>query len=738
MKNMQLVKPVSETLQDQNIDLTVYWKILMRSKWKILGFSFFTTLLVAVFVAGMAPVYRATSSLLLESDQDKTVSIDTVYSIDTSRKEYFLTQYEILKSRSIAEQVITKLNLSEHPEFIPSENKGLLTQTKSFLKNLLPIAKKPSQTDTEAESLRTQIALINNVQSRISINPVNKTQLVNISFEANDPKLAALVANSITDAYISRGLSSQLNSTKKAASWVSNQLDELRVNLEVSNEALQAYRLKENLIDIESKGVRSIASDELESLTRSYLAAKEKRFRSETIARFVSNEKYNDINSLLSLPEISSHESIRAIKRVEIEAEKKLSELSLRYGDKHPKLVSAKAELTAIQENLKEQVNKLVTGIAKELSAAQENENRLKQTLESEKAKFQIITNKEQGYLKLTREVESNRNLYDAFLQRFKEMNITTNLNTQNAQVIDAAEIPLSPVKPKKSLLVILAFIASFGFAVVLTFVLDALNDSFRSAVEIESKLRLRLLGLVPLIKVKQKKVLPLYAFFETEYKIFSEAIRTLRTGFVLSNLDTSSKVVLITSSVPGEGKTTTAVNISFAMAQMEKTLLIEADMRRPSFTKIFSLAPYQNGLSDVISGSEKLTDSIIHDEKSGLDILSAGIIPPNPLELLSSDKFQVLLEQLKTQYDRIIIDSPPTLAVSDALLLSNCVDSVIYVVRSESTKQGVAKQGIDRLLEVQAKIDGVVLNRVHIKKANRSTQYAGYYDSYDYSQSNS
>lgn len=721
--------------KEQVIDLTAYYKTFMKSKWKVLGFAVFTTLLTAIFVAGMTPIYRSTASLLLEADQNKTVSIDAVYSLDTSRKEYFLTQYEILKSRSVTEHIIDKLELAYHPEFTPSDSFSVTKWIKSTVKSLLPVEEKRTHEDDVYDARSAKNRLINRVQSRITVSPIRNTQLVDISFEAQDPELAALAANSIADAYIAQGMSAQLDSTKKAANWVKERLEELRLNLEDSISALQAYRVKENLIDIESKGVRSIASDELQELTKSYLAAKKRRFEAETVALFVNQSESNNLNfdTLLSLPEISNNESIKTIRKLKIEAEKRVYELSFRYGKKHPKLIAAKAELAAVERNLEQQALKIVKGIDNDLKAAKDNERRLQVSLNTEKRKFQDITNKEQGYLKLKREVEANRQLYNAFLQRFKEMDITIDLETQNAKVIDPAEKPLKPVKPNKKLIVIFTFILSFGFATLLVFILDALNDSFRSASEVESKLSLRLLGLVPLVPVKRKQTLPIYAFFEDKFKTFAEAIRTLRTGFVLTHLDNKHDVVVVTSSVPAEGKTTTAINIAFSMAQMEKVLLIEADMRRPSFTRAFSLAPYQSGLSNVISGTDTVKDSIIHDEKSGLDILPAGIIPPNPLELLSSNKFEVLLEKLKEHYDRIIIDSPPTLAVSDAMALSKVADSIIYVVRSEKTKQGVAKQGISRLLEVGAKIDGVVLNRVNIKKSKKDMAYAGYYDSYEY-----
>ena len=248
----------------------------------------------------------------------------------------------------------------------------------------------------------------------------------------------------------------------------------------------------------------------------------------------------------------------------------------------------------------------------------------------------------------------------------------------------------------------------------------------------------MRLLGLLPIIKLKRNQNLSAHAYFDNKYRAFAEAIRTLRTSFVLSHSGDNHKVVLVTSSIPGEGKTTTSINIAFAMAQMEKTLLIEADMRRPSFSKKFHFPPYQEGLSNVISAAEKLDNVILRDKKSNLDILPAGFIPSNPLELLSSSAFSALLTIVKSKYDRIIIDSPPTQAVSDALVLAQQSDSVIYVVRSEMTKQAVVKQGLSRLLQVTSKIDGIVLNRVDIEKYAKEGSYQGYYDHYGYAEKNS
>ena len=721
--------------EEKIIDLKVYWNTAMKSKWKVLGFSVFITLVVAVFVAGMTPIYRASTSLMMKANVENTVSIASVYSLDTSRKEYFFTQFEILKSRTVSEQVIDKLDLANNPEFMadPDKKPSLIDGIKTHIKSFLPAKK----TDTlvvdedlvdENIKLKNKIRLINNFQSRLFITPIRKTQLVNISFEAKDAALSALIANTVAEVYISQELDGKFESTKNAAAWLKTRLAKLKENLENSNAALQKYRIKENLIDIENKGVRSIASSELESLTTSYLEAKKIRFKAETLSLFVKNIDKNDIDSLMSVPEISNNQLIKEIKKIEIETYKDISEIRLRYGSKHPKLIAAKARLAAVKDQLASQVNKILKGFSKDLKSSKDNERRFKRELSKEKKKYQQITNVEQDYLKLKHEVVANQALYDTFLTRFKETSITTDLEVEQARVVDKAELPLYPSKPNKKLIVLLAFVVSFGFAIVLVFIIDALNDSFRSADEIESKLGVRLLGIVPQTKIKGNKPMPLHTYFEDKYRGFSEAIRTIRTGFVLSNIDSDNKVVLVTSSIPEEGKTTISINIAFSQAQMEKTLLIEADMRRPSFTRVFDLPPYQIGLSNVLSGTENINDVILKDEKSGLDYISAGFIPTNPLELLSSVRFAELLVSLKKKYTCIVIDSAPTKAVSDALVLAKVSDSIIYVVGSEITKQSVVKSAISRIMGLGTKVDGIVLNHVNIDKFGKN-----HHDYYEY-----
>ncbi len=766
--------------QAQLIDfLAAYWKIVGKFKWKIVSFAIANALVVAIFVAGLSPTYRATASVLIKAEQEKAVSIEDVYTLDTSRKEYFLTHFEILKSRAIASAVIQKISLDQHPEFAPKIEssffkkltRGLKTlilnsksadtavpdkqETKLALDELLlenqtvtPVAEnklgfieriqdailstlpKPPEkkVDVLEQKRKARVRLVNQFSKRLHVKPVRNTQLVKISFDAKDPRLAALVANATGEAYIEQQMETKLQVTKKAVDWLGTRLGQLRTKLDESELRLQAFRKKENLIDLE--GVSSIVADELADLSNNYREARKRRVQAESIYLLVNDNNNSDYDRLSGLAEISEHPIIAQIKKSEIEAEKKISELSQRYGPKHPKMISAQAELAVVQQNLHSQIEELVAGIATELASAKDREYRLAKQMESAKREYQSVSTKEAEYLQVKREVQANSNLYNTFLARFKETDVATNFQAQQARIVDQAEIPLRPIKPKKGLIVVLSFIVALMLAVVFVFILDALNDKFRNSSEVESTLGLRLIGLTPALMKEKNKALSVHAFFDEQYQSFAESVRTLRTGIVLSHLDKESMVLAVTSSLPGEGKTTTAINMAFSMAQVEKTLLIEADMRKPSFTRLFpNLPPYQEGLSNVIAGTSSLEECIVRDEKSGLDLLTAGQIPPNPLELLSSNKFADLLVALKSKYKHIIIDTAPTNLVSDPLVVSRLADSVVYVVKHNGTRHKVAKQGIGRLLEVEAKIDGVILNNVDMSKTSEYSyqSYEGY-----------
>jgi len=415
-------------------------------------------------------------------------------------------------------------------------------------------------------------------------------------------------------------------------------------------------------------------------------------------------QHYMDSQKLMNVSGRS--EGITGASQRVVAARSAFAQIQKRYAFKHPKYVQAKSELAAAQ-----------------------------QALASGKAEIRSISRKGVRLRELQRQVESDRQLYDIFLKRMKESSQAVDYKKANARILDAALVPKVPFKPNKKRFIILAFVGGLFMGLLLAFLSESLNRTIKSTEEVESKLGQSNLGILPLMGGGKKKSLAAFQILDSKETGFSEAIRTIRTGLVLSNLDNPHKVILVTSSVPGEGKTTVSTNLAAAMAKMEKTLLIGADLRRPSLTRSCNLPVGTAGLSEVVAGEASFKDCIHLHKETGLHILPGGLVPPNPLELLSSERFKRMLEVLEKSYDRIVIDSPPVQAVSDALVLSSYAKAVVYVVEADSTHEKVVRKGIQRLIEYNAPIAGIVLNKVDLKKAEKyGYEYGGYYDQYGYS----
>ena len=642
--------------QEQEIDLRQYWRIVSRYKWGILGLAIAITVLATLIVFSMDPVYRSTVTLLIEQKQAKVITIEEVYGLDGSNKEYLQTQFEILKSRELAARVVRELKLETHPEFAPQEETKQETDQTSFKLDwrfLLPKGhqKNPSISDDEKFN-----RIVDRFSANLTVAPVRNTQLVKISFESFDKALAARVANAMAYAYINSQMEARIAVTEQAAAWLTVRMSSLKTSLDASEQKLQAYREQNDRV------------------------------------------KTGDVESVSAL----TAKQLQDLSERQIQAQFKLSEISKRYGPKHPSYLQAQYELDEA-----------------DIALRQARKNAM------------VVARKEFRLQELMREVETNRNLYDTFFTRIKEANQTRQLETSNARVVDPAVVSSIPVKPNKKLTMALAFVLSLMLGVLLAFLLDYLDSTFKGAEDVEARLGVPMLGLLPLAKSKTKSNFAQATFLEEGMQSFAEAMRTIRTGVILSSIDAPHQIVVVTSSVPGEGKTTTSLNLALAMGQMERVLLIDADMRRPSVAKACNIPAASPGLSNLVAGSADMSQCIHHLEDGNIDVLTAGLIPPNPLELLSSKRFKEVLNQLLEKYDRIVIDSAPTLAVSDALVLASLANAVIYVVKSDSTAFHSARTGIQRLQRVNAPLAGVVLNQVNFSKANKYGSYYGYYDYY-------
>ncbi|MCJ8349705.1 polysaccharide biosynthesis tyrosine autokinase [Moritella sp.] len=713
-------QPVEEV-----INLSHYFKIINQFKWRIFFLATAVAILTLIIVKNITPTFQATSTLLIEANQAKAVSFEEVMGLDSNRKEYYLTQFEILKSNTIAGAVITQLNLQDEAEFQPQQGESVM----DMLRDVLPflptdVAEVLTEQELEERKLR---ALIRQFSEQLTIQPIRKTQLVSISFDSQDPRLAAKVANAVGDVYIQQDLFDKISVNESASGWLHSRLSDLRVTLDKSEAKLQAYSNKENLISQSGEGVSALISKELDQTSQQLTQARNEYNQLRSIVALVKEQGTKDLALLESMPEISSHPAIVSLRDNQIEVELKISDLSKVYGPKHPTFKSAQSEWNTVTKRMKSRILKIVSGLDKSLTTKKRNIKALERDLASIKAKYHRVLSKENIYRKLRREVNTNRKIFDTFLSRSKETEVTSDFNSAVARFTDRAFAPERPIKPKKALIVLLAFVATFGLGIVAAFVFESLNDNFKSAKDIEDKLSFRMLGLLPLVELKKHQDLGLHHFFTDTGRRFAESVRTLRTSYILTHHE-DDKVIAITSSVPGEGKSTTSVNLAFSLGQMGKVLLIDGDMRKPSICKRFSIPNYHAGLSNMIAQTEVLDDCLYHDDQSNITVMPCGNLPSNPQELLASKHFEQLITQLKESYDYIIIDTPPINAVSDALIIAKQADSLMYVVKSDDTRTGVVRNGVGRLVDANIKIAGIVLNKVDIRASANSDYYYGYY----------
>jgi capsular exopolysaccharide synthesis family protein len=632
---------------------------------------------------------------------------------------------EILKSYELARKVVQKLNLTVHPALDPRQSESrewISWLPKSFVKEKA----QPS----DANVLH---AVVGAVMRNLQVQAVRGSYLAQISFISYDRELAAKVPNTVAELFIESDLEARLAMTQKASAWMGDRMGDLRTKLEASERSLQEYRERERIID--AKGIAlSGASRGFEESMSSLASARNKRAEAETL--------YNQVQAIKpgpsgqgfdSIPAVLRHPLVQKFREQEADAERRLSDASKRYGAEHPKMIQANADLASARENARRQIDSVVAGIRKEYEIARANEQVVAGALEQSKAVIQGINRKEFQLGVLERDAQANRQLYDMFLTRSKETSAAGDLQSTVARVIDPAMIPGGAFSPNVRNVVTTSVVLALVTCILLALLLDRLNNTLNSTHQVEERLRLPMLGSLQKIKGFEKKGFKSeLEFFNNSQSTFAEAIRTIRTSILMSGLDSPHKIILVTSSVPEEGKTTVAFNLACALAQVKKVLLIDGDLRRPKIARLVGRESRSPGLSNMVVGTSTISQCIFLDSGTGLHVMGSGEIPPNPLELLSSRRFMDVVDKLKSAFDVIVIDSAPMQLVSDAMVLSQIASSIVYVVKADSTPYQVAQSGIKRLMALNAPIAGVVLNQLDVDRAERYYgEYGGGYGSY-------
>ncbi len=786
----------SGSFSDQ-LDLQHYLRILRKHKFPITLFTAAVTALAAYYAYTATPIYSSTSTLLIETQSTNVPTIEELVTGDTESYDYYQTQYEILRSRALATRVVNQMGLWNHPELSPRAREDQARQaaaerevlggdstapeqeSASVLERIQGIfsgagdpepfeSKTVVETGSAVFTPSTQIvnatdeltpdqqSVVNGFMGRLSIAPLRKTKLVNISFLSEDPDFAALVANTVGQQYIESYLDAKLERTSSAATFLNQRLRELKATLDDSKSRLIAFKEVNGLVDVDGSVGRLneqqllLATAELAS-ARSELAQQQNVFNEVQALR-------GRTDLLESIPAIQADPLVQRTKIDQGVAQRELDELLNRYGERHPRVVDAKSQLATLNLTLEGHVNRVVGSIANDYQLARQQVASIQAKLNSGKQEIQAIGSKKFELDELQGEVDTNQDIYDAFYNQITQAKSADGLESANARISDYAVASAAPVKPQKQLIIALAALASLVLAMLMAFLYEQMDDTIKSTSDVEDKLGLRLLGILPLIKsgvVNRNEGNPVNpallvgemgglkgAKKESIHKFF-EAVDTARTAICLSDGDEDRKIIMVTSSKPGEGKSTTSLNLAYSLSKIEKVLLIDCDLRKPTVVKSVisdkNERARQPGLSELITGSASANECIIRGAfDHHLDILPAGQLPERPLELISSGRFRSILASLSKHYDRIVLDCAPIQAVSDAMVLSKVADSVVYCVESQETSIDIVKRGIDRLRQVDANIAGILVTQVDVEKMvsyGGDYYYQGHYDYYGYSE---
>jgi capsular exopolysaccharide synthesis family protein len=704
------------------LDIVEYWRAISKRRWSILGLTVLVAILTSLVVSSMRPVYRAATTLLIEQGKSKVVSIEEVYSQGMIQREYYQTQVEILKSDELARKVIQKLKLVTHPDYDPRQaTPGWFARLTSFGTS------REEDVRTDDEVLKAVVA---HFKADLQVQLVRNSQLASISFSSYDRELAAKVPNALAETYIENDLEARMAMTQKASEWLRERMGELRTKVDASEKALQDFRDREHIVDVKGLAM-SGASRQLEELTKSLVDSRARVAEAESAYSLVQQIQAGKSKATYdTIPAVLRNPLVQRMKEQEADAEKRLTDAAKRYGPEHPKMIQARAELDAAKESTRRQEEAVVAGIAKEYEVAKANQAAVERALAQSKADIQGLNRKEFQLGILDRDAQQNRNLYEMFVNRLKETSAAGDLQSTIARVVDPATVPAGPYAPNKRQIITVATVTTLILAAMLALLLDRLSNTINSTTDVETRLGMPVLGVLQKIKgfIKKKGFISELAFFTDSQSTFSEAVRTVRTSILMSALDDPHKVVVITSSVPEEGKTTLSFNLACALGQVKKILLVDGDLRRPKIGKLVGRDMRSPGLADLVAGQAQVSQCVFFDERAGIHILPSGTVPPNPLELLSSRRFSEVISKLKEAFDVVIVDSAPLQLVSDAQVLSQFATSVIYVVRADATPYQVAQNGLKKLRRVNAPLLGVVLNQLDLEKAEKYYgEYSGY-----------
>jgi len=726
--------PYGPALKEEEFNLRDYWKVLQKRRWSILACLLITVITTAIVTFAMRPIYRGTTTIQINKESSQIVDFKEILAINTMDLDYYQTQYKILESRSLAKRVIQALGLSNHPEFLPrNENSPFQNWRSNLLAHVSDWLASPNQKreslSGNTKEMADETRIIDEFLDKLKIEPIRNSRLVKIHFDSHYPDLATKISNLLAATYVKQNLETRFTATEQAKEWLTGQLGDLKGKVEKSDEALQAFGSKHDIISLEEK--ENIVMRRLSELNEALAKAETERMAKEALYQQTQGQNSD------ALPAILENKLVQELKQTAIQLEAQYVKNSeTLFKPDWPEMKRLKEQMDTVQNRLNSEIKKIVAGLKNEYDSSLQKELLLRQAFEEQKAKAMEMQQNAIQYNILKREADTNKELYRGLLQRMKEAGVSAGITASNIQVVDQAEMPTKPFKPNKELNLLLASVVGLFLGVGLAFFLEHLDDTVKTPEDLEGVIQLPSFGIVPEAAHERRRLMessnscPVELITSGHPKsMLSEAYRSIRTSILLSTSGSPPRTIAISSPNPGEGKTTTVINTAIALSQTGvPVVVIDGDMRKPRLHKIFGK---ENGvgLSNFLSGNAELDSVIKNSEIPNLYYIPSGPIPPNPSELLGSALFKDMIEGLGNRFNHLVIDCPPLLAFSDSVIISTNVDGVIMVVIDGKTPRETLQRSKEVLLQVDARILGVVINRAKI----RGGEYGSYYHRYYY-----
>jgi len=735
------ITPYPHTPEDEqeNVHLRDYLHVILKRKWII--FAFFISAVVTTTVVSflMPPVYISSTVIKIDDQNPNALTTQGVQVINPG-PDYFMTQYELIKSRALAEKVIKKLNLANNDRFLPVQNilsravNVILSPIETAFSSAASLFKSKEEADTGSSSSVTAPAnpevplyLSFALTSRLQVKPVKDSELATITFESNYPEISVSVANAVAESFIEYDLETRIDANRRAQEFLEKQIADLKAKTEEDENRLNNYATKNEIVFLES-GKGSVLSQKLSEINNSLSFATTERMKKEAVYKQI-------MESGTSIPDILNNSVIQDLVKQHAALEAEYSNLSQTFTPDFPKMKNLKKQIDAVASRLELEKSHLTQSIQADYAAALKKEKYLKSSFDSLQSQVLAFQERAVQYESLKRSIDVNKGLHNTLLQKLNEVGIAVMSKASRIQIVDSAAFPKRPTKPDMQRNFFLSVIIGLMGGVGLAFFVEYFDNTVKDTQEIERNIRLPSLGVIPL----QERLIPnaITRSLLTGPDItdpVSEAFRSIGTFLLLSSASHPPKTILITSPNAKEGKTTICINIASALSEaVGNGIIIDADMRKPRLHHIFKV-DNKDGLSRYLSGNIPFSEEDGRLMKptsiKGVSVIPSGPTPPNPSELLYSSRMKDLLDALQARYNFVIIDAPPVMGIPDSILLSNLVDGTVLVVRSGETQKSALAETKRIFNSVNTKLLGVVLNGV-TKNDLKYDYYSHYYSSH-------